>query len=562
MIARIGYVVSISLIICSAAVQAQQTLPALPEYVSNQVIVAFKPGAPASAIAEAHRQAAASPLRSLGAIGAVVVITNNRSVQATVALYEQNPNVRYAEPNYLRLMILPNEGSDPNPPQGLGIDYFSEQYGLNSTGQGIYYDQWTGAPGTIITVADADIDAPEAWDLHTGSPMTTVAILDSGVQCSHPDLVGKCIDPSINLGPSDTADDVLGHGTLVASVVGANSNNGIGISGVSWGTSIASVKVCYEEYDFLFGLIGLCDSAASAAGMIHAADKGYQVVNMSYAGPDISQAESDAVTYAWNNGVVLVAAASNNYSQAPMYPASFENVIGVAATDWFGNLAGFSNFGPTVSMSAPGAKMFVAYPQEACPVVDPEGCYGWADGTSFSSPMVAGAAALVSSYIGPNATNTLVRNALQFGASTAGPLGQNMLAWTRFGGLNLLGALQAADGVATPPSGSPGVHAGDLDASVVTSGRTWTAEVIVYVHDENHLAVNNGVVMGRWSTGSAGECTISAGQCQVVSSPLAKKTSVISFSVTSITVIGSDYQPGDNHDPDGDSDGTTIAVTK
>jgi thermitase len=562
MIARIGYVVSISLIIYSSAAQAQQASHALPEYVSNQVIVAFEPGAAASAIAEAHRQAAASPIRRLGAIGAVVVNTNNRSVPATVALYQSNPNVRYAEPNYLRLMIIPNEGSDPNPPNGLGIDYFPEQYGLHSTGQSIYYDEWTGAPGAITTVTDADVDAPEAWDLHTGSPLTTVAILDSGVQCSHPDLVGKCVDPSINLGPSDTADDVLGHGTLVASVVGANSNNGIGIAGVSWGTSIASVKVCYEAYDIFFGLVGLCDSAASAAGMIHAADQGYQVVNMSYAGPDISQAEAAAVTYAWDNGVVLVAAAANNYSQIPMYPASFENVIGVAATDWFGNLAGFSNFGPAVSMSAPGAKMFVAFPQESCPVIDPEGCYGWADGTSFSSPMVAGAAALVSSYIGPSATHTQVRNALQSGAATNGPLGQNMLAWSQFGSLNLLGALQAADGATPLPSGSPGIHVSDLDASAVSSGSNWTAHVSVNVVDENHAVVDNGTVMGQWSYGGMGQCTISASQCQVVSSPVAKNTRVVNFSVISITVSGSDYQPADNHDPDSDSDGTTIAVSR
>jgi thermitase len=563
MTARIKCAVSLILIICSSAAQSQQTLSALPEYVSNQVIVAFKPGSAASVIAQAHRQAAAVPVRSIEAIGAMVVHTNNRSVPETLAAYRSNPNVRYAEPNYLRLMIIPNEGRDPNPPNGLGIDYFPEQYGLHSTGQSIFYDEWTGAPGAITTVTDADIDAPEAWDLHTGSSLTTVAVLDSGVQCSHPDLLGKCVDSGINLGPSDTADDVLGHGTLVASVVGANSNNGIGIAGVSWGTSIASVKVCYEVYDIFFGLVGLCDSAASAAGMIHAADQGYQVVNMSYAGPDISQAEADAVAYAWSNGVVLVAAASNNYSQTPMYPASFENVIGVAATDWFGNLAGFSNFGPTVSMSAPGAKMFVAFPQEACPIIDPEGCYGWADGTSFASPMVAGAAALVSSYIGPDATNAQVRDALQSGAATGGPLGQNMQAWTQFGSLNLLGALQAAGGATPPPSGSPGVHVGDLDASVISNGgKFWTPQVSVYVHDENHVAVDGGTVLGRWSNGSSGQCTISAGECLVVGNTEPKNTRVVNFDVTGITVSGSDYQSADNHDPDGDSDGTSIAVTK
>jgi thermitase len=475
MITRLKYLLPLSLIICSSAAQSQQTWPdRLPQYVSKQVVVAFKPGVAASAMAEAHRQAAATPMRKLDAIGATVVNTNRRSVPEALAAYQANPNVRYAEPNYLRLMIIPNEGKDPNPPTGLGIDYFPEQYGLHSDGQSFYYDEYTGQPGAIDAVVDADIDAPEAWDLHTGSNLTTVAILDSGVQCSHPDLLGKCVAPPINLGPSDTPDDVLGHGTLVASVVGANSNNGIGIAGVSWGTSIMSIKVCYEVYDIFFGWLGLCDSAASAAGMIRAADDGYQVINMSFGGPDGSQVEEDAVNYAWGKGVVLVAAAANSYSQTPMYPASFDNVIGVAATDWFGNLAGFSNFGPTVSMSAPGAKMFVAFPQEACPVIDPEGCYGWADGTSFASPMVAGAAALVSSYIGPSATNQQVRDALQLGADADGPLGQNLKAWTQFGGLNLLGALQAADGVEPPPPGDPGVHVGDLDGVAISKIKTTT----------------------------------------------------------------------------------------
>lgn len=566
MIVRIARFLFFSVIALSTTALAQNAQRAMPQYVANQVIVAFHPGAAASAVADAHRQAGATPMRSLSAINATLVNTNNRSVQAAVSAYQQNPNVRYAEPNYLRMMIIPNEGQDPNPPQGLGIDYFDEQYGLHSTGQSIYYDPYTGIPGAINTVPDADIDAPEAWDIHTGTNLTTVAVLDSGVECTHPDLLGKCVTDPINLGPSDSPDDELGHGTLVASVIGANSNNTIGIAGVSWGTGLASVKVCYEAYDPFFGLTGYCDAAASAAGMIHAADSGYEVANMSYAGPQGSQAEADAAAYAWANGVVLVAAAANDYSRTPMYPASFPEVIGVAASDYYGNLAGFSNFAATISLSAPGATMFVAYPQAACPVIDPAGCYGWADGTSFASPMVAGAAALVSSYIGAGATNTQVRDALQNGAETTGPLGQNMLAWTQYGALNLLGALQAAGGGGEPPPppppGTPGVHVGDLDGSSVGSGPNWTASVMISVHDENHALGGSGTVVGMWSTGEAGQCTLSGGMCQVSSSPIAKKNGTVDFTVTNVMISGVDYLPGDNHDADGDSDGTAITVAK
>jgi thermitase len=539
---------------------AQQAGSSLPAYVADQVVVAFQPGTPANAIADAHRQAGANPIKRLDAIGVEIARIGSGSAIAAAAAYARNPNVRYAEPNYLRLMILPDEGQDPNPPFGLGIDYLAEQYYLHNTGQNFYYDEFTGEPGAITASVDADIDASEAWDLHTGSSATTVAVLDSGVDCGHADLLNKCVE-KINLGPSDSPDDLIGHGTLVASIIGANTNNDIGIAGVSWDTSIASIKVCYEYFDIFFGLLGLCDAAASAEGMIHAADMGYQVVNMSYAGVQPSQAESDAAAYAWSQGVVLVAAAANSYSRTEMYPAAFPNVIGVAATDWFDNLAGFSSFGPWVSLAAPGARIFAAFPHAACglPESDPDGCYGWADGTSFSSPIVAGSAALLWSYLGSGATNNQVRSALETNADTVGTHGQNMLAWTQNGRLNLRAALENAGGGTPPPAGQ-GMHIGDLDGSRTSNGPNWTAQVTVTVHDENHGPASGKMVQGQWEGGSNGQCVTTAGQCTISSAPIARKTSNVAFAVTGIS--GEVYLSGSNHDPDGDSDGATIVVTK
>lgn len=539
---------------------AQPVPSSLPAYVADQVIVSFQPGTPAAEIADAHRQAGANTIKRLDAIHAEVVRIGTSSVASTVAAYGRNPNVRYAEPNYLRVMILPDEGQDPAPPLGLGIDYFVEQYYLHNTGQDFYYDEWTGEPGALTASVDADIDATEAWDLHTGSSATTVAVLDSGVDCSHADLTNKCVE-KINLGPSDTADDVIGHGTLVASVIGANSDNGIGISGVSWGTSIASIKVCYEYYDIFFGLLGLCDAGASAAGMIHAADMGYQVINMSYAGSQGSQAEADAAAYAWSQGVVLVAAAANAYTRTEMYPAAFPNVIGVAATDWFDNLAGFSNFGPWVSLAAPGSRIFAAFPHAACglPETDPDGCYGWADGTSFSSPIVAGSAALVWSYLGSGATNIQVRTALESNADAVGTHGQNMLAWTQNGRLNLRAALENAAGGTPPPAGT-GLHVGDLDSSRTSNGPNWTAQVTVTLHDQNHAPVSGKIIQGQWDGSGTGQCVTTGGQCTISSATLAKRISSVVFAVTDVP--GEVYDAGDNHDLDGDSDGTSTVVTK
>ncbi len=537
-----------------------QPAPDVPAFASDQVIVAFEPGVSGLAIANAHSQAGAAPLRGIDAIGAVVTQVPAGNVPAAVAAYTSNPNVRYAEPNYLRPLVLPNEGSDT----ALGIDYFDEQYGLHNTGQSFYYDPITGELGAVSGMADADIDAPEAWDLHTGSPFITVAVLDSGVDCNHADLVGKCGE-NINLGPSETLADELGHGTHVAGIIGATGNNGVGVAGVSWHTMLASIKVCYEHFDLIYGLIGLCDAAASAEGIIHAADSGYQIINMSYGGPTGSRAEADAAEYAWSQGSVLVAAAANGYEPTPMYPAAFPNVIAVAATDWFDNLAGFSNFGDWVSLAAPGHHILGTLPHALCGISesDPEGCYGWLSGTSMASPTVAGAAALVWAYMGGGGSNSAVREALEANADTTGAMGQNMLAWTRNGRLNVYGALtdSGSGSDPEPPPTETGVHVGDLDGESLNQGSTWVAEVTVHVHDENEQPVNGLLVQGTWSGGlGAASCETAGGQCAVLSEPMPKRIGSATFSVTDIS--GGTYIAGANHDPEDDSDGSSITVAK
>lgn len=125
------------------------------------------------------------------------------------------------------------------------------------------------------------------------------------------------------------------------------TDNGIGIAGVAWDASIGSLKVCYEDYFLkIFGIIqGYCDDADVASAILYAADAGYQVINMSLARPEFSITVQDAVNYALQEGAVLAAAAGNNYSPVRQYPAAYDNVIAVAATDYFDNLAYFSSFG-------------------------------------------------------------------------------------------------------------------------------------------------------------------------------------------------------------------------
>lgn len=548
----------------SASLSAQQAKPSVPQFAPDQVIVDFKPGTAAAERAAAHAQVGATELQTIAGTGATLVAVRAGGVLPAVAAYSKNPNVTYAEPNYYRILFIPDEGNDPPPPTGLGIDYFAEQYGLHNTAQLFYYDELTGQPGAVRGIADADIDAVEAWDTLTarGDPSIKVAVLDSGIDCNHVDLVNQCSE-IVNFGPSDTTDDVIGHGTHVAGIIGATGNNQIGIAGVSWNTTISNLKVCYEYYDWLFGLVGLCDSAAIANALDYAAANGYHIVNMSFAAPSMSQTEKTAVTNAWNAGVLLVAAAGNGYSRTPVFPAGLPEVIAVAATDWFDNLAGFSNFGDWVSLAAPGALTFSTMPYAACGIdpSDPEGCYGWLSGTSMASPTVAGAAAALWGHLGSGTPNVEIRSTLESNADQTGAAGQNMLAWTSNGRLNLNNAVLNSGG---GPSGDPGVHVADLDGVAVNQGRNWQAQVTVYVRDETGQPVSGYTVSGSWTgdyTG-AGSCMTSNGQCTVDSGLMLKKsTTSATFAVTDVSG-SAPYLPGDNSDPDADSNGTSITVNR
>jgi thermitase len=560
-------IVGVLFVLWGNLLAAQQNGPSLPSYVEGQVIVAFQPGASASAMAAAHQQAGARELRSLGGSNTVLAEVGAGGVMPSIAAYEKNPNVRYAEPNYIRLLFIPDEGNDPQPPMGLGIDYFAEQYGLNNTGQSFYYDEWTGEPGAISGIDDADIDAAEAWDLPLVDSTIKVAVLDSGIDCLHVDLINQCV-ADLNFGPSDTSNDVIGHGTHVAGIIGATGNNGIGVAGVMHDVAIGNLKVCYEYYDLFFGLVGLCDSAAIVQGLYHAADNGYHVVNMSFASPEPTNSEADAVNYAWGQGVVLVAAAGNSYSQTPVYPANFPEVIAVAATDWFDNLAGFSNFGAWVSIAAPGAQTFSTMPNAACGLADndPDGCYGWLSGTSMASPTVAGAAALALAHFGSDTTNAAIREMLELNADTVGAGNQNMQAWTQHGRLNIYQTLLNGSGSNPEPPDpvSPGVHVGDIDGSVSTQGRNWTATATVSVHDAAHGSVDGYTVHGIWSDGvnATGSCTVQNGACSITSPSMVKR-SVSSVRFTVSQVVGAEsHLSADDHDPDGDSNGGSIVIVR
>ena len=163
-----------------------------------------------------------------------------------------------------------------------------------------------------------------------------IAILDTGIDKTHIDLAGQVI-ASVNFTQSPTVDDIDGHGTHIAGIIGAIANNGAGIAGLAYNCSLMNVKVADDR--------GFVDAEVVAEGIVWAVDNGAKVINMSLTLTEPTQALEDAVDYAWSKGAILVAAAGNNGSLTPMYPAYYANCLAVTATNSNDLLALLSNYG-------------------------------------------------------------------------------------------------------------------------------------------------------------------------------------------------------------------------
>jgi subtilisin family serine protease len=255
----------------------------------------------------------------------------------------------------------------------------------------LYWRQW----------ALQTMEVPWAWELARGTGKVIVGVLDSGVDLSHADLAGHILPIGCNLiadrqcspdGKGTPPLDPDGHGTNVAGIVAALTDNREGIAGVSWNASILPVRITQNdqglESDFITGLLW-------------AVDHGATVLNFSFSedcGAPESPALRDALSYAWNHGAVLVAAAGNGGGcTSGVFPAADTHVLSVAATDMNDKPSAFSNYGPWVRVAAPGEQILTTFPGSE---------YSLGSGTSFAAPQVAGIAALLMSV--PGATNASV----------------------------------------------------------------------------------------------------------------------------------------------------------
>jgi thermitase len=339
-------------------------------YVPNQILVQFAGNAQKSEIAERLSKARAEPRASIEKIGVVVIDVPEGEFEKTIETLQNQPGVLAVEPNYI---ATAQETIPSDPAWGL-------QYGLRN------------------------IRAPQGWTISSGASWVTIAILDTGVDGYHPDLVLKTLPGYNILSPSSEPLDDNGHGTHVAGIAAAATNNGIGMAGTSWGAQIMPVKVLNASASGTYANV--------ASGIIWAVDNGAQVINLSLGGSAYSAVLESAVNYAYNRGVVLVASSGNAGSASILYPARYMQVIAVGATDSNNQRSAFSNFGDGMELVAPGVSVYST---------EPGGGYSYRSGTSMSAPFVSGLAAILigmpGNYNASWVRNQLTVSALDLGAS-------------------------------------------------------------------------------------------------------------------------------------------------
>ena len=274
----------------------------------------------------------------------------------------RDPRVAFAEPNYY-LSIQAVESAQAMPIGPLKPN--DEQYGK----------QW----------AMPKIGADVTWNtITTGGPIV-VAVLDTGVSPTHPELKER-LKPGRGFINDDasTVDD-NGHGTFTAGLIAASGNNSIGIAGMSWGALIMPIKILDKD--------GLGTVANFAQGILYAVEQGAQIVNVSAGIPVPSAAMETAVSYATGKGAIVVAASGNKADGVPNYPAAYPNVIAVSASTREDKVADFSSFGSYVWVAAPGKDIFGTYYKDG-------DTYAQLSGTSASTPFVSGTIALMLSQRG------------------------------------------------------------------------------------------------------------------------------------------------------------------
>ncbi|MCX6375461.1 MAG: S8 family serine peptidase [Armatimonadetes bacterium] len=397
-------IVCLGLHLFGSASDAARTLGG---YKAGEILVKFKPGAPARDIVASHRATVREVVPRIDVY--CLRLPPGLAVSEAVEKFSRNPNVVFASPNHIiYATVLPND------------DWFE-------------WFQW----GLYNTDGRCDIHAPEAWDLQKGSASTIIAIVDTGIESEHPDLADKVIQGYNAIdGTTDTEDDHM-HGTFVAGIAAASTDNYEGIAGVDWYARLMPVKVLAAS--------GECEEIDAAEGIIWAVSHGAKIINFSVGTYLDVPALEAAVNEAWDAGAVVVCAGGNDDlddATSPHYPSYYPKTIAVGATneyderctadDWF---EGGSNYGDSLDVMAPGNWILSTAPTWYETLLGVP--YEFASGTSAAAPFVSGLAGLIWAAH-PSWTNQQVRDQIEQTCDDIDSTG-----WDRYTGWGRINAYRA-----------------------------------------------------------------------------------------------------------------------
>ncbi|QHW30416.1 peptidase S8 [Paenibacillus rhizovicinus] len=357
-------------------------------YHINEVVVRFRLHPSPDEMAQIQRDITALSTKKLG----YTYVFRSRVMEADdmMRYFKSNRNVVYVEPHYL---YMTNDTGTVNMnanPASTDTDFIPND---------ALYSQYQWNLPVIET--------EKGWQVSKGSDQVLIGVLDTGVQADHPDLVGKIEEGTNLVDETSPPDDDVGHGTHVSGIIAASVNNGEGVAGLTWYNKIVPIKVLDAS--------GAGSTYSVAEGIIWAADHGIKVINMSLGNYAEAQFLHDAIKYAYDKDVVLVAASGNDNTERPGFPAAYPEVLAVASTNADGARSEFSNYGDYIDVAAPGMSIASTYPGSQ---------YAALSGTSMASPHVAALAGLIRS-INPDLKNTEVMDIIRKSAQDLGNKGKD-----------------------------------------------------------------------------------------------------------------------------------------
>ena len=366
-------------------------------------LLRFQPTASEGERAHTFARLGATPVRWLAHNTVVQVqVRAPGAVFASQALADVADSIDYLEPD-----SVVTGDSTPNDP---AFSEASKVYGLNK------------------------VEAATAWDFSSGRSDIVLAILDTGIDRGHIEFAGRIVAGYDFINDDDAPDDDHGHGTHVAGIAAAAADNGQGSAGVCPRCQIMPVKVLGSGNSGTWGTV--------AAGIYFAVDNGARVINLSLTSSATSRTLEDAIAYAQEHDVIVVAASGNAASSVPYYPAAIPWVVAVSATTDDDTLWSSSNIGEHLDLAAPGHRIYSTYK---------EGSYAYMTGTSMASPYVTGLAGLVASLDSTLSASTII-DLMAANADDLGDEGKD--AHFGYGRINAYATLFAANG-GRPPAAEP-----------------------------------------------------------------------------------------------------------